>query len=583
MNPSIDPSIVDPSIVDPSSVDPSSVDPSSLDPGSVDPISVEIIQRALQASADEMFAAMRKTAMSAVIYEVLDMGTGITDADGELASSGAGIPAFVGVLDKSVRRVRELHGGAGEIRPGDIFLTNDPYYGGVTHLNDNVLVMPVFAAGELVAWSATIAHWNDVGGMTAGSFSPEAREIWQEGLRIPAVRVIEQGRPVRAVIDILKVNSRLPEFLVGDFWAGVAAVRIGAERIQALVAKYGKNTFLAALRGYLDYGRAAALRTLAGLPHGRFEIAEEQDSGVVYRAVVEISDEAFLVDLRDNPDQDPGPNNTTRDETLTAVQMIFKNIGDPHGPTNGGSFAPVQLLTRPGSVFDAREPAAMGIYYEVSMRLYDLLWRCLAPHLGERLPAGHFSSVCGTVIGGPHPDTGRHFTIVEPEAGGWGADAGGDGNNALFSGFHGETFNCPVEVAEARYGLYVDQLALNGEDGGEGRQRGGKGIVLDYRVRADGCFLTASYSRHVHKPWALAGGCEGSSNYIELRRADGRCERHAVVTALRVDRDDVIRIVTANGGGYGEPRQRSRAAVAADLRGGYLTAERARAVYGWPA
>jgi N-methylhydantoinase B len=333
----------------------------------------------------------------------------------------------------------------------------------------------------------------------------------------------------------------------------------------------------------MDYGRLSALRTLASLPHGEYRIAEEQDNGAIYRARIEISAEHFTVDLRDNPDQDPGPNNTTRDESLTAVQMLFKNLGDPQGPTNGGSFAPVRLLTRPGSVFHALEPAAMSIYYEVSMRLHDLLWRCLAPHLDGRLPSGHFSSICGTVIGGVHPDNGRHFTIVEPEVGGWGASAERDGNHAVFSAFHGETYNCPVEIAEARYGLYVDQLRLNDEAGGEGARCGGKGIVLDYRVRGDGCFLTASYSRHRHKPWALAGGREGSANYIELRRADGTVQRHAVVTALALNQGDVVRIVTANGGGHGDPADRPRDAVAADLRGGYLTPEQAQRVFGWTA
>src|SRR3954469_16822949 len=209
-----------------------------------DPITLEIIQTSLQATADEMFAAMRRTAMSAIIYEVLDMGTGVTDADGRLASSGAGIPAFVGVLDTAVQRILELNPRE-EIRDGDIFATNDPYYGGVTHLNDVVLVMPVFAEGELVAWTANIAHWNDVGGMAPGSISTDAKEIFQEGLRLPAIRLIEAGEPNPSLMRILQVNSRLPDFLQGDMWAGVAAARIGARRLQEMVGKYGREAFLA--------------------------------------------------------------------------------------------------------------------------------------------------------------------------------------------------------------------------------------------------------------------------------------------------------------------------------------------------
>ena len=197
-----------------------------------DPITLQIIQSALQAAADEMFAALRKTAMSAIIYEVLDAGTAVTDAAGNLASSGAGVPGFVGILDKSVKRLLELHNKPGDIEPGDVFITNDPYYGGVTHLNDHVLLMPVFHDGRLLAWTANIAHWNDIGGMAPGSISMSATEIFQEGLRLPAVKLISRGEPIRSVIDIMTVNSRLPTFLLGDLWAGVAAVRVGAKRIE---------------------------------------------------------------------------------------------------------------------------------------------------------------------------------------------------------------------------------------------------------------------------------------------------------------------------------------------------------------
>jgi N-methylhydantoinase B len=544
-----------------------------------DPITLEIIQTSLQAASDEMFAAMRRTAMSAIIYEVLDMGTGITDARGQLASSGAGIPAFIGVLDKAVRRILELN-AAEDIREGDIFATNDPYYGGVTHLNDVVLAMPVFAEGELVAWTANIAHWNDVGGMVPGSISNEAREIFQEGLRLPGVKLVDQGLPIDSVMRIMEVNSRLPDFLKGDMWAGIAAVRIGARRLQDLVAKYGKDIFVAAMEHFMDYGEQVSLAALERLPKGRFTLAEEQDSGTVYHVAVEITDDAFVVDLRDNPDQDEGPNNAGRDGSMVAAQMVFKSLTDPYGVANGGSFRPLQLLTRPGSVFDAREPAAFAVYYEVEVRLYDLIWRCLAPALGGLLPAGHFASICGTFIGGPHPDTGRHFTIVEPQVGGWGGSVRGDGNSAIFSGFHGETYNCPAEVAETRYGLYVDRMSLNEAPGGEGAHRGGRGIVVEYRVRNDGCFFTCAYTRNKHLPWAVDGGREGSPNVAEIIRTDGTVEEYAVVTALTVNEGDVIRIHTGTGGGYGDPRRREADAIAADVKNGLITPERAREVYG---
>jgi N-methylhydantoinase B len=545
-----------------------------------DPITLEIIQSSLQAISDEMFAAFRKTAMSAIIYEVLDMGTAITDPDGNLAASGAGIPAFVGVLDKAVKRIIAVNGAPGEIAPGDIFVTNDPFYGGVTHLNDVVLAMPVFVGGRRIAWTANIAHWNDVGGMVPGSISNDAKEIFQEGLRLPAVKLVSAGEPIKSVMQIIEVNSRLPDYLRGDMWAGIAATRVGERRLLDLVERYGLETFALALEHFMDYGEEVARRTIAALPKGTFTLAEEQDSGAVYHVAVEIRDDEFVVDLRDNPDQDSGPNNASRDGSLVAAQMVFMNLTGAHSAANDGYFRRLNVLTRPGSVFDPEPPAAFATYYEVEIRLYDLIWRCLAPHLEGRLPAGSFGSICGTFIGGPHPDTGRHFTIVEPQVGGWGGSETADGNSAMFSGFHGDTFNCPAEVAEARYGLYVDRLALNEAPGGEGAHRGGKGIVVDYRVRSNGCFFTCAYTRNTHKPWPQAGGHEGSPNYAEVIRTDGTVELHAVVTALSVNEGDVIRIHTGTGGGFGDPRARKPELVLDDLRNGFVSAHDALALYG---
>ena len=201
-----------------------------------DPVTLSVIQSALTAAADEMFAVLRKTAMSPIIYEVLDVGTGITDAQGRLVCSGAGIPTFVGVLDKAVQRILTLH-PADTIRHGDMFITNDPYYGGVTHLSDVVLALPVFAQDALIGWSASIAHWNDIGGMTPGSMSTKATEIFQEGLRLPAIRLFDAGEAVTPVFEIIAANSRLPDFARGDLWAQIAACRRAATRMQALATR----------------------------------------------------------------------------------------------------------------------------------------------------------------------------------------------------------------------------------------------------------------------------------------------------------------------------------------------------------
>ena len=545
-----------------------------------DPITHEIIQNTLQAIADEMFAAMRKTAMSSIIYEVLDMGTGITDGQGALVCSGAGIPGFVGVLDKSVKVLVSKFDKPGDIRPGDVFATNDPWYGGVTHLNDIVVAMPVFVDDRIVAWTANIAHNSDVGGMVPGSLTGDATEIYQEGLRLPAVKLIAEGEPIRSVMDILLANSRMPDVLNGDIWAAIAAVRIGSRRLGELVERYGRHTFEDAMKSFLQYGEQRSRAALAELPEGTFTLSEEQDDGQVFNVRVEISEDEFLVDFTDNPDQLDSPVNTSRDGVLVAAQMIFKSLTDPDSPSNEGTFRPITLLTREGSVFHAKEPAAVGFYYEVDLRAYDLIWRCLAQHLPERLGSGHFASVCGTFIGGTHPDTGRQYTIVEPQLGGWGANTDSDGNSAVFCGFHGETYNCPAEINEARNGLIIDRMELNLEPGGEGRYTGGRGICIEYRIRADNSFLTAGYTRSKYPAWSLSGGSEGSPNYLEVIRRSGLRERYSFVSELNMMKDDVIRIMTGNGGGFGDPRTRDREAVRTDVLNGLITAERAVAIYG---
>lgn len=551
-------------------------------PGAADDqFTLEIIQNSLQAAADEMFAAMKKTAMSSIIYEVLDMGTGVMNAKGELASSGAGIPAFIGVLDKAVKVLIAKFDKPGDVSPGDVFATNDPYCGGVTHLNDIVIAMPVFADGRIIAWTANIAHNSDVGGMAPGSLTGEATEIFQEGLRLPAIKIVDAGKPISPVFEIMKVNSRMPDTLEGDVWAAIASVRVGERRLAAIAKKYGVDVFERAMENFMEYGEQVSREALANLPKGTFEINETQDDDRVFGVKITISDSEFIVDLRDNPDQSTNPVNTSRDGVMVAVQMLFKSLTDPYSPANGGSFRPIRLLTREGSVFHAKEPAPLGFYYELELRVYDIMWRCLAPHIPDKLAAGHFASVCGTFIGGTHPDTGRQYTIIEPQLGGWGASRSSDGNTAMFCGFHGETFNCPAEINEARNGLYVDRMELNLDPGGEGRFTGGRGIVMDYRVRAESGFLTVGYTRSKYPAWGIDGGRDGSPNYVEFRPKNGERQRFAFVSGLPTAKNDVIRVVTGNGGGAGDPLERDRERVETDIKNGLLTAARAKEVYGF--
>ena len=545
-----------------------------------DPITIEIIQNSLTAITDEMFATMRKTAMSSIIYEVLDFGVAMFDADGNLASSGSGIPGFIGMLEPGVKAILNKFGGENAFRDGDIFMTNMPHFGGVSHLNDVVLIMPVFAEEGIIGWLSNKAHWVDIGGTFPGSINPGAADIYQEGLQLPEIKVIEAGEPNQAVLDIIKMNTRIPETTMGDFWAGIASMRAGAKRMKTIVEKYGRDPVIFAMQDYIDLGEKMARRALRELPNGVYAAKEVLDDGRQVQVEITISDDEFQVDLRDNPPQTATALNSSYDATIVDVQMIFKAIVDPQSFANSGTFKPIKVLVDRGSMFAADYPAAMSVYYEVSMLLFDVLWKALAPHMKEFFPAGHYSSICGTFIGGPSRRGGDDHSIVEPQLGGWGACFDRDGLNALYTGYHGDTFNCPVEVTEQKNGLMVDRFELSSKPGGEGEFIGGKGIELDYRIVDDKWWLTMAYTRSENGPWGLHGGLAGSTNHVVVERANGEQSRYSECTALGLSKNDIIKVYTANGGGYGDPKNRPREKVLNDIKNGYLSKERAAEVYG---
>lgn len=506
-----------------------------------------VIQSGMDAAAEEMFAVLKKTAMSPIIYEVLDVGTGVTDKHGNLVSSGAGIPTFVGVLDKAVKRIIEIHHG--NIVAGDVFITNDPAYGGVTHLNDIVVAKPVFYQNSCCCWTASIAHWSDVGGKVPGSMATDATEIFAEGLRLPAVKLFDAGRALTSVFDIIEVNSRMPDHVRGDLWAQLAASHRAEEQILSLLEKYGTAAFTTAIAQAFTEGEKRSRRGLEALPHGDFHIQEEQDSGAMWKASISISQDNFTVDLTDNPDATEGPYNTSRDGAVIAAQMIFKALCDPQRYANAGSFKPLQVITREGSVFHAAEHSAQGYYFETRIRLFDLLWQCIAKAIPGILPAGHFASICGTVIVGNHADTGRRYAMVEPQMGGWGATAERDGMHAMYSTSHGDTYNCPVEICEARYGLDVLHKSLGKSNRSDATFRGGRGVSLAYRMR-NSAVLSVGFTRNRIPVWSAGSAPSGGINTVVVTDQSGIQHSLSFASGYQLKAGDTIEINTASGGNW---------------------------------
>ncbi len=549
-----------------------------------DPFTLEIIASGLRAAASEMFVALGRASQSPIIYEVLDYACGLTDARGQLVAEAEGISGFIGVLGDAAQAVLRKHGGdpatlppsgvAGQgLHPGDIFITNDPYDGGGSHLSDVALIAPIFFEGELVALGVNKSHWTEVGGMAAGSWTTDATEIYQEGLLFPAIKLYERGEPIHALFDLIEANVRTPAMTLGDLHAASAALRAAHDRVVDLCAKYGVRAVVTAMERLLDQGERAARLGLAALPPGTYRASGFLDNDglsddpVPIQVAVTITPDEFICDFSGSAPQTRGPINTTWSSLGASCKSIFKAIIDPHLPTNDGVFRQLRIVAPPGCVFNARRPAPVSTYWESGDYATDLIWQALAEIIPERLSAGHSLSVCGTILAG-HGDSrerGQPWILVEPQAGGWGASRWEDGESGLVVAGDGETYNIPVEVAETRFPIRVERYTLHCDGAGAGCRRGGWGLIREYRILAEsGAELTASFGRHKFPPWGVAGGCEGSVNAVEVYEGDRLLFRKGKVTRHQLKQGDRVRLITGTGGGWGPPQEREPALIEAD-------------------
>ncbi len=552
----------------------------------IDPFTLEIVKESLMAIGDEMFIATQRTSMSTIIYEVLDFAVGLTDAQGHLITQGNGVTLFLGTLDFGVRSVLDKFGTA-NLKPGDIYITNDPYSGGGTHLSDVSIIMPIFYDGRLVAFAANKGHWTEVGGMAAGSWTTNSTEIFQEGLQFPCVKLFDAGKPIQSLIDIIRANVRTPDMSIGDMYGQVASVRIADQRFQSICEKYGVDVVLAGIETLLDYGEELTRQELRKLPDGVYEAVDYIDDDGIgngpfeVRVKVTIAGDKIICDFTGTHPQVPGPVNCARTGLYSAARAVLMALTDPSIPASEGCFRAMEVICPDGTIFTCHRPAPVSTYWETMLYAADLIWKAMAPVLPDRLPAGHFLSVCGTVVAGLHPDTGELFLLVEPQAGGWGAGADKDGENGLVCIGDGETYVIPVEVCETRYGVLVDQYALDICDGGAGEFRGGRGLVRDYRITAKEAWFTGTFGRHKFLPWGMAGGKEGSRNYTKILFAHGREPDVFGKTAqYHMRQGDVARLITGSGGGYGDPLERPVESVQSDVKNGYITLEQAEKDYG---
>lgn len=546
---------------------------------------LEIIQDALVAAGDEMFKTLERTSMSPIIYESLDYAVGITDTKGELLAQGNGVTAFLAALDAVVKSTLEKFKGENALKEGDIVIANTPYSGGGTHLSDVSIIYPVFYKKELIAFTVNKAHWTELGGTFPGSVSTVATEIYQEGLHFPFIKVKLEGVFNHAILDLIKANVRLPESTLGDLHAGIAAAEVGAKRVISIIEKYGLETYKKAKEDFLNYGERMAIEALKTIPNGVYEGESAiEDNGFgegpfPIKAKITVTDTEFIADFNGSHPQVKGATNLSFSGLVTGCRSLFKAITTPQMDANGGSFRPMKVLCEPGTIVSAEAPSAVSVYYEVLITSIDLIWKILAPLIPDKLPAGHLRSVCATFISGIHQDTNQFYIQAEPLAGGWGASATHDGNRGQLSCGSGESYNIPIEIREMRYGIQVEQYAFHNEGGGYGEFQGGNGQYLDYKIVSDGAHVTAAFLGEKTKTWGMNGGYDGSYNYFKIIRKNGEETRHNLGTNIALEKGDIVRCVTATGGGYGKPSDRPKEKVALDVKNGYISKNEAKEFY----
>jgi N-methylhydantoinase B len=545
----------------------------------LDPITFEVIRNALVAATDEMVLALRKSAYSTNIKTRSDFSCAFFDAELRSVAQGFTQPVHLGSMVEQVPRA-VLDYGTENLGPGDVLITNEPYPSGV-HLNDVSLISPVHHNGRLLGYVANLAHHVDVGGGAPASIGA-FREVFQEGVIIPPVKVVDGGRIVDDVFRLILAQIRSKHETAGDFRAQIAANATGVRRVQALVARHGHATLVTAMPELLDYTERRTRAELAALPHGVYEaegsvdVDGYTDEPVRLRARVEVSAGGVAFDLAGSDPQRRAPVNSTYAQTFSACAYALKCLIDPDLPVNDGFYRLVSLHAPRGTVTNCTWPAPVVGGWETQTRLVDVIFRALLPALPERLPAGTKAMMCHAGFGGVDPQTSEYYCFLETFGGGYGGRAASDGPDAVQT--HGQnTENAPIEETEVNYPVRVTRLSLVEDSDGPGRFRGGLGLRKDYLFDRPTTF-TVLADRTAAGPWGVLGGHDGRpAEYVLIR--DGEERRLSAKATVELEAGDVVSYRTCGGGGYGPPEERDPARVLRDVLEDKVSVERAREIY----
>jgi N-methylhydantoinase B len=553
----------------------------------IDSISIEVIGNLLLSVAEEMGAALIKSSYSSNIKERRDCSAAIFDAKGNLVAQAEHIPMHLGSMLDSIAAVLKKY-PVEVIREGDVFIANDPYYGGGSHLPDIVFTAPVFVDRELIMWVANIAHHSDIGGIVPGSTSGEVTTIFQEGLRIPTIRVCREGEIINEIFDIIIGNCRTRKERVGDLNAQISANNVGIKRLKEAYQRYG-DQLKSAMNDLQDYAENSLRASIARIKDGIYHFTEYVDDmdnlnlkeEIVIDVVIEVKGDNITLDFSNSSPQVPGNINVTYSGLITTVFYALKALIGPQLPSNSGIYRVFKVIAKPGTIVHAIEPGPVGERMSTCQRVVEAILGAMYKAMPEKIPACSHDGGTSVNFSGVNPRNNEFFIYPEGIAGGEGALMNRDGMSGVQVHMT-NTSNQPIEALETENPLLITSYSLRRDSGGAGKHRGGLGIERVFCMLADNVSFTGHGGRQRLGAWGLDGGFEGECGgfYLE-KKGEAPRRLSSVCSNIVVNKGDIIRVFTPGGGGFGDPEQRDCRSILRDIEEGKISLEKAEKLYGW--
>jgi N-methylhydantoinase B len=547
----------------------------------IDPVTTELIKGALTYACEEMGVALRNSAYSPNIRERMDHSCSIFDSKKRLVAQAEHIPVHLGSMPLAVQKTLEVYQGS--LEPGDMILVNDPAIAG-THLPDLTLVKAVFFGNRIVGYAANKAHHSDIGGKTPGSMPSDSKELREEGLIIPPIKLLESGEMVDDVLDWIKINVRTPKITIGDLKAQVAANNTGERRVIEVVEKYGLELFEDAVEKVMSLSEIRLRKRLREMPEGEFEAEDElEDTGTSrepVRIMVKITKDGDSIDIdyAGTDKQVEGPVNAPFGVTVAGVYYTVKCVTDPTIPTNDGFSRPIRIRAPRGTILNPVFPAPVAAgNVETSQRNVDALLRAFARMIPERICAAGQGTMNNVTVGGEEPTSGR-WSFYETIGGGMGGAPGVDGADGVQVHMT-NTMNTPIETIETSYPIRLMKYEFRTDSGGPGKWRGGAGIERTWELLADEASVSILAERNRIPPWGLDGGKPGRLGEYLLRSANGIEKRLNSKTSFQMKKGEQLIIRTPGGGGHGDPFERDPQLVLRDVLDGLVSVEGAEQEY----